>query len=238
MTRALLRQHALVVCAVLHLVSASTLGAQGRSLTVLELKSIYASADETFGWGEHQVPEFVAAAYGRRARAALLAILSEPSSRENYLFQRSALSTAEYGRVGVPREILIDYASGRGGSHLGGTLQQRALFALSMQADPTLTPFWLRLFREEQNTSFRQVAPAGLACASGLVALADLAIMRRDADPQVARVAEFYYRELTVNGDTARVCGGRVTRDQVSSFPLELHPDLREKGASILRRIP
>lgn len=242
MIRALIRTHTGILtsvgCSALFLAAAPALGAQGRSLTVMELKTIYASADETLGWGEHQVPEFVAAAYGPRARAALLAILAEPSTRDNYRFQGSALSTAEYGRVRVPTDVLMPYATGLEGANVGGTLRQRALYALSMRPDTALAPFWLRLFREERSTSFRQIAPAGLACALGTRALLDLVVMQRDADPWVAKVAHFYYGELTSHGDVARACGGRVTREQASSFPSELHPYLRQQGAPILRRIP
>lgn len=217
---------------------ASVLRAQDRPLAVEDLKLIYASADESLGWGERQVPEFVAAAYGPRARTAVLAILAEPSTKTNYGFQAAALRTAQYGRVGVPTEILMLYATGSKEGSAGSGLRGHALRALSMRADSLLAPFWQRLFREERHSSYRQHAPAGLACALGVKALPDLELMRQDPDPAVARVAEFHHADLTRSDRLALACGGRVSREHARDFPQTLHPYLRERGSAILLRVP
>jgi hypothetical protein len=228
-------------CVALALISAACVGiagAQARALTVLELKGIYASSDETLGWGELQIPEFVAAHYGPRARAALVAILAEPPTRENYWFQRLALATAEYGHAEVPVPILLEFAGGRRGAEAIGGLRQGALYALANRPDTSLASFWRRLYRDERSASYRQAAPAGLACALGTVALPELAVMAQDSDARVARVAAFYLRELGDNGEGALACGGRVTRARAPAFPEELRPHLRERGRAVLERLP
>jgi hypothetical protein len=216
---------------------ASESRAQTRSLSVRELAHIYESGGDTFGWDEFDVPEFVAATYGGRARAAIVTILSEPSTAENYYLQLEALTTAQYARVGVPVETIIPYARGAKGSSVGGVLRHRATMALSMRADSTLQDFWLQVSRNP-DPSFRQLAAAGLSCALGTAALPHLSAMRTDESPAVSRVADFYFREHTTKGQEALACGGTVSRELSFTFPQTLRPELRARGEPILRRTP
>jgi len=213
------------------------LAAQGRPLTVRELSEIYFSGGDVGGWDEFDVPEFVSVAYGARSREAILAILAESSSGENYYLQLEALTTAQYARVGVPTHVVMQYATGAKGSRDGGVLRHRAMIALRMRADPTLKGFWLEVAKDP-DPSFRQVAAAGLSCALGVKAIPHLASLRSDSKPAVVRVAEFYHQEHSTKGTGALACGGRVSRGMIATFPSELRPELRQRAETILRRIP
>lgn len=211
--------------------------AQARPLTVQELSVIFLSGGDVAGWDEFDVPEFVAASYGSRAKQAILAILGQPSTYNNYYLQLEALTTAQYGRVDVPVGVLMEFASGAKGGNVGGVLRHRAMLALRMRADPSLTAFWLQT-AHDPDASFRQLAAAGLACSLGDSAIAYLASLRADTNKAVARVADFYDREQRAKEPTALACGGRVTRSLSVSFPPSVRPELARRGASIRRRIP
>ena len=211
--------------------------AQARPLTVQELSQIFVSGGDLAGWDEFDVPEFVAASYGPRAKQAILAILAQPSTSNNYYLQLEALTTAQYGRVGVPVGVIMQFASGAKGANVGGVLRHRAMLALTMRADRTLTAFWLQT-AQDPDASFRQLAAAGLACSSGDSAVAYLSSLRADTSEAVARVADYHDREQRTKGPAALACGGRVTRSLSESFPPNLRPELARHGASIRRRIP
>lgn len=213
------------------------LTAQGRSLTVSELTQIYASGGDVAGWDEFDVPEFVAAAYGVRARDAVLAILEAPATPENYYLQLEALTTAQYPRVGVPTSVILEYAAGSKPGVNRGVLRHRAIMALSMRTDAGLTGFWIELSNNPE-PSFRQLAAAGLSCVLGSEGVPHLAQLRADSKQAVANVADFYHREHTTKGAEALACGGRVSRSLVGTFPSELRPELRQRGDAMLRRIP
>jgi hypothetical protein len=236
MTASSLRSTLLCAVAGINMMAPHTKATQGRALTVDEVRSVFASGGDVFGWDEFDVPEFLAAAYGRRLHGALVAILSESSTVENYYYQLEALTTAQYARTGVPVGLLLDYASGRRGVGVGGVLRHRAMLALSMRADSTLTSFWLQQMSSSE-TSFRQLAAAGLSCAIGPAALGHLEGMKEDV-PAVARVARFYLDEHRSRGRDARACGGRVTRERASVFPDHVRPDLLRIGRPVLERIP
>lgn len=208
---------------------------EGRPLTVAELSEIYGSGGDVGGWDEFDIPEFVAAAYGARARSAVLQILEEPSSNGFSYFQLEAVTTAQYGRVGVPVAALLSFAARV--RDATGVIRQRTLIALSMKPDTGLKDLWLEVAREKQ-PSFRQVAAGGLACALGNGATEHLERMTRDSSDAVARVATFHLRELRTKGDLALSCGGKVTRRGAPSYPNQLRPHLRERGAAWLVRIP
>jgi hypothetical protein len=215
----------------------AALASQGRALTVSELSVVFESGGDTPGWDEFDIPEFVAAVYGGRAREAIVRILSQPSAPENYHLQVDALTTAQYGRVGVPANLLMEYASGARGGSVGGVLRHRAIRALSMRPDPSLMDFWLHVSKDP-GPSFRQLAAAGLSCALGQDALPHLDALRADSSADVARVADFYSREHKSKGTAALACGGRVSRALAATFPAHLRPELQRRGALIRQRIP
>jgi len=226
---------ALGLCSVLWFVNPLT--AQSRPLTVQELSEIFWSGGDVAGWDEFDVPEFVAASYGVRAKHAVLMILAESSTSDNYYLQLEALTTAQYERVGVPVGIIREFAIGAKGSSVRGVLRHRAMLALTMRPDPSLREFWLQV-AQNPDPSFRQLAAAGLACSLGDSAVAHLALLRADTNQAVARVADFHHREQRDKASAALACGGRVTRALASAFPSSLRPDLARRGASIRKRIP
>jgi len=67
--------------------------AQGKGLTVEQLTRIYMSGGDVMGWDEFDVPEFVAAAYGQRAREAVEKLLSAPVTGDNFYTQLEAVTT-------------------------------------------------------------------------------------------------------------------------------------------------
>jgi hypothetical protein len=213
------------------------LGAQVRGLTVEEVRMVFASGGDVRGWDEFDIPEFVAAAYGSRAKAALISLLNEPSTAENYFVQLLALTTAQYGRVDIPDHVVLDFATGRKGAAVGGVLRHRALMALRMRPNPDLREFWVEL-SGDRDPSYRQAAAGGLACALGMDAAPQLNALSADPNPAVARVADFYIAELTTKGPAALACGGKTTRTEAATFPWALRPELRAKGAMFLQRVP
>ncbi len=214
---------------------------QGRPLTLDQLTQIYGSGGDTYGWDEFDIPEFVAAAYGPRAKQAVIAILTEPSRVENYYLQLEALTTAQYPKVGVPQSLIMGYADGQRTSRLpstlSGLLRYRALSSLSMIPDQSLVGFWQDRLKDG-DPNVRQMAVRGLACALGEGATTPLSNASTDPDSSVKRVAAFYREEFRTRGANARSCGGRSTRIEALEFPQEVRPGLRHMGDYILRRIP
>jgi len=200
------------------------------------VKRVFASMGDP-GWDEFDVPEFLAAAFGRRVGAALDSILSEPATPENYYYQLGALTAAGFARTGVPVDRILAFATGQKGSNIGGVLRHRAVMALQSRADPGLVQFWLNV-SQERGVSFRELAAGGLACALGPGALVHLEAMQQDPSPEVRNVASFYMREFTTKGAGAHSCaGGRSTRAEAQQFPRELRTSLRQKGARILEEL-
>lgn len=214
--------------------------AQRRPLTVEEVTRIFNSGGDRIGWDEFDVPEFVAAAYGPRARSALLTILEEPSTQENYYLQLEALTAAQYPRIGVPLGPVLEYANGTRGERLPpelrGIVRQRAIKALSTHPDRSLVPFWMELL-EDPNPMFRQFVPFGLSCAVGEEAMGELARLVTSSDSVLARLADRAKRELAGRGPDAMVCG-TAARLTALDHPRVMRPALREAGQHILREIP
>ena len=212
-----------------------TLAGQQSPLSVGQLVQIFESGGDVPGWGEFDIPEFVAAAYGQRARNAAIWILTQPSSAQNYNHQLEALTLGQYDRVDIPTSILVDYAMAHG--QAGGVLRQRAISSLSMRPDSNLVAFWLQIMSDSDG-SIRQFAPAGLSCAKGAAAMADIRRLLVDTNSLVVSVAAFYVRELSIADTAGRACGGRYTRTEARIVPATLRPTLRVRGAALLRRIP
>jgi hypothetical protein len=210
---------------------------QGRRLTISEVRTIFASGGDVVGWDEFDVPEFIAAVYGSRATAAIVEILREPSTQDNYYFQLEALTAAQYGRVAIPTPLVMEYATGQRGGNVGGVLQHRATMALAQRPDPALVTFWLELERSK-DASFRQLAAAGIACALGSEAVPHLSRMRTDSTKAVAQVAEFYLTGYARGRGTAKWCGGTATREEASQTPVHVRSDLLERGRPILEKVP
>ena len=219
----------------------STLQAQRRPLSVDQLRVIFLSGGDVYGWDEYDVPEFVAAAYGARAKNAVIAILRDRSTEENYYLQLEALTTAQYPKLGVPLGLLLEYVEGGRTAQLPltlrGLLRHRALASLSMMPEPFLVPFWQARLKED-DPSARQMAVRGLACALGDGAMPYLAPSLTDPDSSVKRVAVFYRQEFVSRGINARACGGRHTRAETLDAPTEIRPGLRRMADNILRKIP
>jgi hypothetical protein len=209
---------------------------QQRDLTPDELTRIIRSGNED----DLQLPEIIAGLYGQRAKRALESLLEGSSTREAFLLQLSALTVAQYPRVGIRLELLKEYATGSRLNGLPDGLRQilrvRALKALSTQPDPALRDFWLQL-RSHPARLYRQFVPFGLACAIGPVAIADLEQLRQDTDTVLRRQAERVIYDFSVDGLGARVCGG-ATRDEAPKFPTELRPALIRRSEQIRRAIP
>lgn len=209
---------------------------QQRALTADEVERIIRAGPED----DLQIPEIIAALYGPRAKRGLEALLNRPSSRESFLLQLSALTTAQYPRVGIKLDILKDYASGNRLSSLPTGLAQilrtRAFKALSTQPDPELRDFWLQL-RSHPVRLYRQFVPFGLACAVGLSSLPDLEQLRQGTDTALRRQAEKVTREFAAKGALAQVCGG-ATRDDAPQYPQTLPPALTERSERLRREIP
>jgi len=217
--------------------SMDSLPCQGPPVSVDQIARIFASGGDVAGWGEFDVPEFVAAAYGARARNAIVAILREASTPGNYHLQLEALTTAQYERVGVPVAVLLDYALGRRGQEVGGVLRQRAVAALAMRPDTGLRDFWLEIERDP-DASIRQFAPAGLSCALGVAASPHLERLTADSDSGVGAVARFYRQQASTMGPSMKACGGRLRRVEAMIFPVVIRASLMERGAVILKEIP
>jgi hypothetical protein len=233
----------LVGVGVLHMLSfpQAGQGQGGPPITVHDLVQIFASGGDSPGWDEFDVPEFVAAAYGRRAKSAIETILRQPSSVDNYYLQLEALTTARYARVDVSMGLLMEYVNGeRGGNSepvLQGILRRRALTALTMRPDPALGAFWLQRM-STADVLDRQTAAAGLACSLGAPATPHLMRLEGDADTTVARVAKHYGAQIRSDGDRALACGGRVSRRDAPGFPSRMPDRLRDRARAILERVP
>jgi len=214
----------------------SKLSAQDRALSVEQITRIFESGGED----DFDMPEFVAAAYGPRAKPGLELILDRPSSRANFLIQLAALTAAQYPRIGIRQDLLLDYATGPRlrslPAELREVLRTRAIKALSTQPDASLRGFWVQL-QAHPTALYRQFAPFGLACAVGTAALPDLEAMSQGVDSVLLRQAKRALGEFTARGSEARVCG-RVSRGEAPAFPREIRPGLLSRGERFLREIP
>lgn len=212
------------------------LDAQDRPLSVEQITKILESGGED----DFDMPEFVAAAYGPRARPALESILERPSTRANFLLQLAALTAAQYPRVGVRTALLLDYVEGPRLSAIPVAIREvlrtRALKALSTQPDPSLQGFWMKL-QTHPTPLYRQFAPFGLACSIGTTALPDLEAMSRGVDSVLVRQANRALHELVERGTEGRICG-RVSRGEAPQFPREVRPGLMARGQRFLSEIP
>jgi len=215
---------------------ASDASAQDRPLSVDQVTRMLASGPED----DFDMPEFVAAAYGPRAKPALELILEGTSARTNFFIQLAALTAAQYPRIGIRQDLLIDYATGPRlrslPAELREVLRTRAIKALSTQPDSSLQGFWLQL-QTHPTAFYRQFAPFGLACSVGTAALPDLEAMSHGADSVLLRQASRALREFAERGTEARVCG-RASRGEAPEFPREIRPALMARGEQFLREIP
>src|SRR5882672_10151865 len=201
---------------------------QQRALSVDEVTQILLSGSED----DFDMPEFVAAAYGPRAKAALDLILERPSERGTFVLQLAALTAAQYPRIGVRQDLLLDYATGPRlrslPTELREVLRTRALKALSTQPDASLRDFWLQL-QSHPTALYRQFTPFGLACALGATAVPDLEAMSQGTDSTLVRQASRALREFAERGADARVCGP-ASRAEAAQFPREIRPALLSRG--------
>ena len=214
----------------------SRLSAQGRELSVEQITRMLQFGGED----DFDMPEFVAAAYGPRAKPGLEVILERPSARATFLLQLAALTAAQYPRIGIRQDLLLDYATGPRlrslPSELREVLRTRAIKALSTQPDPSLQAFWIQL-QAHPTALYRQFVPFGLACAVGSAALPDLEALSHGVDSVLSRQANRALRELAERGTEARICG-RASRGEAFEFPREIRPGLRVRGEQFLREIP
>jgi len=214
----------------------SRLIAQARALTVEQITRILQSGGED----DFDMPEFVAAAYGPRAKPGLEVILERPSARASFFLQLAALTAAQYPRIGIRQDLLLDYATGPRlrslPAELREVLRTRAIKALSTQPDPSLRGFWIQL-QAHPTALYRQFAPFGLACAVGSAALPDIEALSHGVDSVLLRQANRALREFAERGTEARICG-RVSRGEAPEFPREIRPGLRARGEQFLREIP
>lgn len=214
----------------------ATKGQSQRPLTTDEMTRIIRSGNED----DLQLAEIIAGLYGRRAKPGLESLLERSSNRETFFLQLSALTVAQYPRVGIRLELLMEYVAGDRLSNLPTSLRQvlkvRALKALSTQPDPTLRSFWLQL-RTNPTTLYRQFVPFGLACAVGPAALVDLEPLLIDSDTILSRQSQRAVNDLRTNGIGARVCG-YATRDEAPHYPAQLPPALMNRSERLRREIP
>ena len=224
-----------LICVVLFFSVVAGANSQGRPLTVGDVARILRSGGED----DMDVPEFLAAVYGSRARAALEAILEKPSTVETFSLQLSALTAAQYPRIGVSTDLLVRFVNDTA-SDLPPALREilgvRAAKALSTQPNVQLRQFWIQMGTDPRRL-YRQFVPIGLACAVGEPAIADLQAMSNSPDSVLARRATNVVRELTLRGSEARVCG-RTSRTSAPRFPDYVRPEIARKGEAILREIP
>ncbi len=225
-----------VIHAVLCMCVVATAYSQGRPLTVGEVARILRFGGED----DMEMPEFLAAVYGPRARAAVEAILEKPATVETYSLQLSALTAAQYPRIGVNKDLLIRFVVNDSASRLPPALREilgvRAAKALSTQPNAQLRAFWIQMGSDPRRL-YRQFVPVGLACALGEPAIVDLQPMSNSPDSVLSRRATNVVRELTLKGSEARVCG-RTSRISAPSFPDHVRPEIARKGETIRREIP
>jgi hypothetical protein len=174
--------------------------------------------------------------FGVEAGSVATVILQIPvSSSHGWDLLRGALAVAGYERSGFPVGRLQELASAGLGAHADPNVdvlfRADALAALSARPRPELGPYWRTILREP-NWVLRQHAVGGLACALGESALRELAdVARSDSDSLVRRIATFYVEEISVAGDSARLCQkGMLTRRQASDGELPTDTDLAVKG--------
>jgi hypothetical protein len=210
--------------------------AQDRALSVDQVTRMLTSGPED----DFDMPEFVAAAYGPRAKPGLELILEHPSERANFLIQLAALTAAQYPRIGIRQDLLLDYATGPRLRSLPAELREilrtRAMKALSTQPNASLRDFWAHL-QAHPTALYRQFVPFGLACSVGTAALPDLEAMSHGVDSVLLRQASRALREFAERGAEARVCG-RASRGDAPEFPREIRPGLMARGEHFLREIP